>query len=89
MNGDDLGEGEVIVTRSQGRNARVYHTDPECASVAEMVKTRTRDRASLADDFRVCSWCDGTASHERNGNGWELHKAAKQTKPDDLELGDD
>lgn len=89
MNGDDLGEGEVIVTRSRGRNARVYHTDPECPSVGEMVKTLTRHRASLADDFRVCSWCEGTASYECNGNGWELHKAAKKWKPDDQELGDD
>jgi primase-polymerase (primpol)-like protein len=24
-----------------------------------------------------------------DGNGWDLHKAAKNTQPDDLELGDD
>jgi hypothetical protein len=86
---DELADDEVIVTRSRGRNARVYHTDPGCPSVAEMVTSRTRERTSLADDYRVCSWCSGTASHEGNGNGWDLHDAAKETNPDDLELGDD
>lgn len=51
---------DQIVWVASGRRARdIYHTDPECGQLRQIVSVRKMEKSKILESWRECSYCSG------------------------------